>query len=118
MYLKYCIFHNVEQVKGSLQYLNFQHSNIRFTHKKEENYSLPFLDVLITHSDSGFSTNLYRKKTYSGLYTNFESFSPIQYKVNLISVLIYRAYHICSSNVAFHEQVVKIKRFLQYNRSI
>ena len=67
-------------------------------------------------SDSGFSTSLYRKRTFPGLYTNFESLSSIQYKVNLISVLIYRAYQICSSYVSFYEQVVKIKRFLQYNR--
>ena len=87
-----------------------------FTHESEYNHSLPFLDVLVTHSDNGFSTNLHRKKTFTGLYTNFESLSPIKYKVNLIVVLIYRAYHICSSYLSFHEQVCIIKRFLQQNR--
>ena len=69
-----------------------------------------------THSDNTFSTNLYRKKTFTGLYTNFDSLSPIQYKINLISVLIYRAYHICSSYLSFHEKVCSIKRFLQQNQ--
>ena len=59
---------------------------------------------------------LYIIKTFTGLYTNFDSLSPIQYKINLITVLIDYASHICSSYFAFLEQVVKIKRFLQYNR--
>ena len=38
----FCIFHNIQQVEGILQYLNFQHPNIRFTH---ENVSLMFFDA-------------------------------------------------------------------------
>ena len=71
---------------------------------------------MVPHSDNIFSTNLNLKKTFTGLYTNFDSLSPIQYKINLISVLIYRAYHICSSYLSFHEQVCSIKRFLQQNQ--
>ena len=112
----FCIFENNTQAQCFLQYLNRQHPNILFTHENEDNNSLPFLDVLVMHSDYGFSTNLYRKETFTGLYTNFESLSPIQYKVNLIAVLIYRAYHICSSYLSFHKQVCSIKRFLLQNR--
>ena len=110
----FCIFQNKVQAENFLLYLNQQHHNISYTHEFEANNSLPFLDVLIMHTDNGFSSNLYRK-TFTGLYTNFDSLSPIQYKVDLISVLIYRAYHICSSYLPFREQAVKIKRFLQYN---
>ena len=59
------------------------------------------------HSNNGVSTNLYCKKIFTCLYTNFESLSPMQYKINLISVLIYRAFQICSSYIAFHDQVCK-----------
>ena len=41
-------------------YLNRQHPNIEFTQELEENNSLPFLDILVTHVENGFTTNLYR----------------------------------------------------------
>ena len=92
----YCIFENINQDERFLEYLNSQHPNIKFTHEVEENNSLAFLDVLVIHDRNGFATNLYRKKTFTGLYTNFESLSPSKYKVNLVTVLVYRAFHICS----------------------
>ena len=55
------------QVEFFLNYSNCQHPNIKFTHELQENNSLPFLDILVTYSDNGFSTNLYRKKTFTGL---------------------------------------------------
>ena len=72
----FCIFENSTQIQWFLQYLNRQHPNIIFTHESEDSNSLLLLDVLVTHSDNGFSTNLYRKTIFTGLYTNFESLSP------------------------------------------
>ena len=92
----FCIFQKRTQVECFLNYLNRQHPNIEFTQELEENNSIPFLDILVTHVENGFTTNLYRKKTFTGLYTHFDSLSPVQYKINFISVLIYRAFHICS----------------------
>ena len=71
---------------------------------------------VLTQSDTGSPTNLYRKKSFTWPYTNFDSLSPIQYKVNLVSVLVYRAYHICSSYLSFHEKVCSIKPFFQLNQ--
>ena len=56
-----------------LEYINYQHPNINFTTEIESENSLPFLDVLVTHDGSNFSTSLYRKKTFTGLYTEFSS---------------------------------------------
>ena len=57
---------------------------------------------------------LYCKKSFTGFHTNFDSLSPIQYLINLISVLVYRGHNICSSSyLSFHEQACSIKRFLQ-----
>ena len=57
------------------------------------------------HLDDSFSTNLYRKKTFTGLYIHFNNLSAFQYKINLISTLIYHAFHICSTYIAFHRQM-------------
>ena len=112
----FCIFQNRTQAECFLNYLNRQHPNIEFTQKLEENNSLPFLDTLVTHVENGFTTNLYRKKTFTGLYTHFDSLSLVQCKINLIYVLIYSAFHTYLSYKAFHSQICNIKRFLQQNR--
>ena len=48
---------------------NFYRQALQFTFEKEENNSLPFLDVLVEMSGAGFLTSVYHKPTFSGLYT-------------------------------------------------
>ncbi|CAF3879985.1 unnamed protein product [Rotaria magnacalcarata] len=56
------------------QILNSYHKNIQFTHTEEEDNTIPFLDVLLTHTHSAttpyFNTSAYRKPTYSVLNIN------------------------------------------------
>ena len=80
-----------------LHYLNNCHANIKFTVEFEENNTIPFLDILIKRCNHTFSTSIYRKKTFTGLYTKWDSFTPRKYKVNLIRTLTFRCFRICSS---------------------
>ena len=104
----YCLFENSEHVHSFLDYINKQHPNVKFIFEIESDNSLPFLDVSLSSDGSGFSTTLYRKKTFTGLYTEFSSLAPNKYKVNLISILIYIAFHICSTV----ETCIKEPRFV------
>ena len=72
-------FRSRNHVRPFLDYLNSQHPNIKFTSELETDSTLPFLDTLIDHSD-GFSTSVYRKSTFTGLFTNFDSLVPLSYK--------------------------------------
>ena len=56
------------------EYLLSKHPNIKFSIQKEEDGRLPFLDINIFRENDKFATNVYRKKTFSGVYTNFKSF--------------------------------------------
>jgi hypothetical protein len=76
--------------------MNSIHPNIRFTMENEHDNSLPFLDVLVSKSANQFITSVYRKKTWTGLYTNYHSCVPLQYKIGLIRTLLHRACKICS----------------------
>ena len=105
----------MDHIHSFLEFKNRQHPNIKFTYKLESDYALPFLDVLVAHDNNTFSTSLYRKKTFTDLYTDFSSLAPTKYKINLIRVLVYRAFHICSSYRNFHEEVVRIKKILTEN---
>src|SRR5215469_14219105 len=87
-----------------LQYLNTQHNNITFTIEHEQNNSLPFLDILITHNSTSFDTSVYRKRTNTLLGTNFFSFTHLQFIMSSIHTLIYRAYNISSNWFNFQQK--------------
>ena len=46
-----------------------------FTCEYDKDNKLPFLDVLVHKEDKGFMISVYRKPTFTGLYTRFDSFS-------------------------------------------
>ena len=69
----------------------------------------------ITRTENSFQTSIYRKPTFTGLSTKFTSFIPIQYKRNLVSTLIYRAFNICSTYLNFHSEVTYLRKLLFNN---
>ena len=50
-------------------------------------------------------TSVYRKSTFSGVYSHFDSFIPISYKFGLVSTFIFRCFSICSGMSKFHLEV-------------
>ena len=63
----------------------------------EQNDEIPFLNSLLKRNlDSSFSTSVYRKKTFTGLHTKWDSFTPRKYKINLVRTFAYRCIRICS----------------------
>ena len=104
-----------EHIESFLNYLNSQHPNINFTCKVESNKTLPFLDITISRSNDSFITSVYRKPTFTGLFTNFESFLPVIYKKGLIYTILFRYLNICSSYSIFQEELAKFKSLLLQN---
>ena len=97
----FAIFSSPDHVWPFHEYLNLQHPNISFTSEFENNSTLPFLDILIDRSN-GFSTSVYRKPSFTGLFTHFDSFIPISYKCGLVN----RYFKICSSYQLFHSELL------------
>ena len=84
--------------------------------EKQVNHKLPFLDVLIDNNDPSSSlTSVYRKKTFTGLLTNYFSFTSNSYKVGLIKTLVDRAYKINNTWLGFHEDINKLTDILKNN---
>lgn len=92
----FCHFDNKIEADHLLSSLNNTHPTLKFTQEKEIDSSLPFLDVLVSRSSLGLLTFVYRKPTFTSLYTRWDSFCPVKRKINLIKTLIYRALMICS----------------------
>ena len=54
-----------------------------------------------------------RKKTFTGLLTNYFSFTPFSYKLGLIRTLVDRTYKINNTWVGFHEDIKKLLSILR-----
>ena len=101
----FVLFSSKDHVKKFHHYLNSRHRNMHFTYEVEEGNKLPFLDVLISREEDRFSTSIYRKPTFSGLYTNFNSFISENYKKGLIYCLLFRLFNLTVDWKKFHDEV-------------
>ena len=84
--------------------------------EKEAYHKLPFLDVLVDNNDrNSLLTSVYRKKTFTGLLTNYFSFTSCSYKVGLIRTLVDRVYKINNTWLGLHEDISKLMDILKKN---
>ena len=94
--------------------LNNLHPALKFTREDEQDDSLPFLDVLVNRMAQEFSTSIYRKPTFTGLYTPWDSFSATRYKTNTVRALVNRAVRICSPSL-LDDELGNIRRIFLRN---
>ena len=112
----FLLFADESHIEKFQHYLNEQHININFTVEREQNNTLPFLDIEVIRSDTEFSTGIYRKPTFSGVYSNYGSFMPTEYKYGMITTLLYRSFEIVSDYVKLDNEIVNLKNILKRNR--
>ena len=60
-------------------------------------------------------TLVFRKQTFTGLGTKFNSFTPKLFKINAVKTLLFRCYALSSNWSAFHEEITFLKNFFQNN---
>ena len=111
----FLIFQSADHIPQFRSYFNQQHPNINFTCEVESNSTLPFLNISIMRTGGRFETSVYQTPTFTGLFTNFHSFIPSQYKLSLISSLLHRFFNTCSSYEKFHAQLDKFRMIFNRN---
>ena len=111
----FVLFSEARHVDLFRKFMNSKHENIRFTSEQERANSFSFLHVKISRENTTFSTSVYRKPTFSGVYSNFTSFIPVSYKFGLVYTLLYRCFAICSNLNKFHEEVMFLKTVMGKN---
>ena len=104
----FCFFGCKEDANLFLLELSKLHPKLGFTCEEETNNTLPFLDVLVERSTSGFLTSVYRKKTFTGDYIAWKSFCPVKRKTNVIACLVNRAIKLCS-DVKLSDELDRIR---------
>ena len=111
----FLLFKDYESVNQFQTYMNSRHPNMNFTSENEIDDALPFLDIFVSRNNSNFVTSVYRKPTFSGVYTHYSSFLPTIYKTGLVSTLLYRCHVICSDWLQIDQEIKKIKSFMLKN---
>ena len=82
--------HNGFSIKDYIYYIYFvdymkkQHKCLKFTSEVENDNSFSSLDIKNTHHNQQFKTSVYRKPTFSGVFTHLESYLDQTYNKSLI----------------------------------
>ena len=81
-----------------------------FTIECEKQSIMSFLDIAFITEDKTFTTYVYRKLTFSGVYIHFDSFLPSIYKIGTVYLLAYICFLICSIWTKLHNELVCLKK--------
>ena len=88
---------DVESPLWFKEFMNKQHTNMKFIDEKEINNKIPFLDIkVVREGRRNFVTTVFRKGTFTSVLTNWSSVFE-GYKISLVYTLLHRCYLICSA---------------------
>ena len=85
--------------------MNTCHPKMKFTFEKERKGCFNFLDVKVVREGNVFTTSVYRKLAFSGVYTHFDSYMPLNYNFSLVSTIIFCNFSVCSDMSEFHQEI-------------
>ena len=105
----FVLFESAEHLPKFRDYFHTCHPNMSFSFEQEKSGKLSFLDVEVSRERREFVTTVYRKPTFSVVYTHFESFLPTVYKFGMVYTLAYRCFKICSDWTKFQEELSFLK---------
>ena len=111
----FVLFKSKDHLLLFAKYMNAKHKKLKFTFDFEQNNSFFFQDVKITCDSNGFSTSVFRKATFSGVFTNFDRFIFESYKTGLIFTLLFCCFTICSDTQSFHLEVEQLRQIVKCN---
>ena len=111
----FVFFSSLGEAEKFKKYLSTKHLNTNFSLEKENDGRLSFLDFSTFREKGKFFTNVYWRKIFSGVYTNFDSFILETYKTGLIKSLLFRYFNFCSDFVKFHHEINILKGILYKN---
>ncbi|XP_072020422.1 uncharacterized protein [Amphiura filiformis] len=105
--------HTTEKLTEHLNKVD-ETGNIKFTYEEEKDCSIPFLDTLVVRKQDGsIKLLIYRKKTHTDQYLNFDSQHPLHQKLGVIRTLFDRMDSIVTEEEDKKEEEKKIRTALQ-----
>lgn len=95
------LFKSQSHITKFFNYLKRQHYQVKVTHETETDNKLPFLDVLVKMNNNGFTTSLFRKRTFTNLGIKYNSAISSSFKLNLVQCFVHRAIKTCGALVIY-----------------
>ena len=89
--------------------MNSIDNNIQLTYEIENNGILPFLDTLVSRTDKGFSTSVYRKNSFVFLSPHARSYHPPCQKMASFYSFVNCDLNVCSDPISFNGEIQYIK---------
>ena len=111
----FVLFSWKEQLQFFLDYMNKQHKRLKLTSEEEEDNSFSFQEIKNARHNQQFKISVYRKPTFSGVFTHYESYVDQTYQKSLTDTLLFRCFSICSDYTSFHLEVENLRETLKKN---
>jgi len=103
------------ELQEFVDYLNSIDSRIQWTYEIEMEGKINFLDVLVTRTDNGVETTVYRKPTHSDRYIHFSSnHNPIVF-INTMKTMTQRATKYCSTPRLLSDEIHHLENVFAEN---
>ena len=80
----------------------------------EHENAIPFLDINVQRTGNELHRSIYRKKTFTGLYTRFDSFCPMNQKLSTLKSLVARAVKLCTPEL-LEQEMDKLRSIFMNN---
>ena len=106
----FVLFPSQEQLEAFRNFLNGRHAIMSFTIENGKQNRMSFLDVQIIGEDKTFTASIYSTPTFSGVYTQFDSFLPPDYKFGIVDPLADRCFQIWSSQTKLYTELVCLEK--------
>ena len=103
----FILYDTAEHLSKFRDYFNTCHPNISFSFEQEKKWKFVITYVEVSREKGKFVTTVYRKPTFSGVYTHFEGFLPTVYKFVMVYTLAYRCFKICFDWTKFIDNCFK-----------
>ena len=107
---------NREQAELFLDIRNRKHQAIQVTMEWEVDGSIPYLDLQITRTRTGFQTAVFRKGSFSGHCVPFSSYHDPRHLSSAISSEVARAHRYCSTPALLKTELSFIRGKFLANR--
>ena len=98
----FVLFSSSDHADKFREYLSSKHPSIKSSIEKKEDGCSIIFDINVFRENNKFATNVYRKKTFSEIDTNFKSFVPETFKIGLIKSIIFGCFSLCSDFIKSH----------------
>jgi hypothetical protein len=111
----FVVIHEYE-VDDFTRHINNMDPHIKFTVERDSDGHLPFLDTLVCLQDDGsLKTKIYRNKTHTDQYLQFQSNHHLSHKRSVVQTLMHRAETIVTDPEDKQLEIKHVKEVLQDN---